>query len=477
MSLVFFACLARAVVKHASRALQENEPLGERLCDIATDTLKDWMPDDASLLLQDALQRLAGASDIRSRRMAQEQATANAPPELRKPLAAYLTQVPEAIRRAFVHAEDPSGRTMPPGFRLRGASDLLRFLPLRAPRFQAGERPLPGADWTLERLLGIGGFGEVWKATGRDDGPVALKFCFAPGGEAVLRHEMALLDQIAKQGGHPGIVLLRRTHLDAGPPCLEYEYVEGLDLARQIREWPEEAAADRVERTVDLLSRIVEVVAAMHGLSPPIVHRDLKPANVLLEESLDRRAVRITDFGIGGVATQLAIGHTQTLRGLQANLLSRLSGAFTPAYASPQQLRGEKPDPADDVHALGVLWYQMLTGDLHAAKVPPDWRVIPEQAGVPAPVLEVLKRCLASRPKRRLPNAILLAEELSKLSPPRAHHPPAEADIGAMLLALEDEDCPSKQEPPPSGRAARPAPRSASSAAASILQKYVRRRS
>jgi serine/threonine protein kinase len=477
MSRDFLVCLARAVVKHASRALDKNEPLGECLCDIAQDMVKEWMPDDPFPYARDALEALAGASDVEARRMAQIGAAANAPPQLVKALRAYLAQVPEAVRRAFVHSADPSGLTMPPGFRVREPSDLLRFLPLRAPRFEPGTRPVPGADWRLERLLGIGGFGEVWKATGRKAGPVALKFCFAPDAVAVLRHEKALLDQIGKQGGHPGIVRLRRAHLFMDPPCLEYEYVEAIDLARGIREWPEEPAVVRVERSVRLLSEVVDVVAAMHRLSPPVIHRDLKPANVLLK--LDPRRVGqgvfITDFGIGGVAAQLASGHTQTLRGLEANLLSRLSGAFTPVYASPQQLRGEKPDPADDVHALGVLWYQMLTGDLHAPKVPPDWRVILEQAGVPPAVLDVLKRCLASKPNRRLPNAILLAEELSKLLPSQSRRPLTDDEIGAMLLALWDKAPQPKQEAPPPAPAPRKAPPSASSAAASILQKFMRR--
>jgi serine/threonine protein kinase len=484
------------MMKHANRALEKNEPLGERVCDVAQDTLKEWRPLYPDPAGQRALEALAGVSEVEARQMAEEQAAENAPPQLRKPLAAYLAQVPEAIRRAFVHPADPTGRTMPPRFRVREPGDLVRFLPLRAPRFRPGDQPLPGTNWTLYRLLGVGGFGEVWMTTGRYAAdPVALKFCFAPDALAVLLHETTLLDQIGKQGGHPGIVPLRHAYLDTDPPCLEYEYVEGIDLARHIRGWPEESARDRLERSLVLLWDVVEVVAAVHGMSPPVVHRDLKPANVLLEDTPVGQAVRITDFGIGGVATRLASGHTQTLRGLEANLLSRLSGAFTPAYASPQQLRGEKPDPADDVHALGVLWYQMLTGDLHAQNVPPDWRAILEQAGVPPGWLDVLKKCLASRPNRRLPNAIRLAEELRELRhghktgeipepvdeertrplPSGSRLPLAEDDIGDMLLAPEDEAAEPKREAPPPRRAPRKAPPSASEAAEAILQKYMRR--
>src|SRR5438105_2223296 len=73
--------------------------------------------------------------------------------------------------------------------------------------------------------------------------PVALKFCLDPAAkDRLLRHEASVLNQVMHLGRHPGIVALQHTYLSADPPCLEYEYVEGGDLAGLIREWHDRPA-------------------------------------------------------------------------------------------------------------------------------------------------------------------------------------------------------------------------------------------
>src|SRR5205085_12396156 len=133
------------------------------------------------------------------------------------------------------------------------------------PRFQDGDRPLPGIDWELEELLGVGGLGEVWKAKNPhfDAVPaVALKFCLDPASkDRLLRHEAAILNQVMRQGKHPGIVALQHTYLSADPPCLEYEYVAGGDLAGLIAEWrPLAASAERATRAARLLLELARPV-------------------------------------------------------------------------------------------------------------------------------------------------------------------------------------------------------------------------
>jgi serine/threonine protein kinase len=78
--------------------------------------------------------------------------------------------------------------------------------------------------------LGIGGFGEVWKARNphmSSRPPAALKFCLDVAAAKVLRNEAAILNRVMNEGKHPGIVELHQTYLSAETPCLEYEYVEG----------------------------------------------------------------------------------------------------------------------------------------------------------------------------------------------------------------------------------------------------------
>src|SRR5262249_32987935 len=152
-----------------------------------------------------------------------------------------------------------------------------------------GDRPLPGIDWELEELLGMGGFGEVWKARNPHFDavpPVALKFCLDPTArDRLLRHEAAVLNQVMRQGRHPGIVQLQHTYLSAESPCLEYEYVGGGDLGRLIADWQRLPAGARCEQATRAVRRLAEIVGFAHRLSPVVVHRDLKPANVLLQRS------------------------------------------------------------------------------------------------------------------------------------------------------------------------------------------------
>src|SRR5262249_11980499 len=146
--------------------------------------------------------------------------------ELQLELVAYLTQVPATIRQSLRSPSDPTGTVVPSSVSLSTPADLVPFLPSRLPRFRPGDRPPGVGDWELVELLGVGGFGEVWKAKNPHlSEPVALKFCLDPSAANVLRHEAALLGRVMSQGRHPGIIRLLHTYLSADTPCLEYEYV------------------------------------------------------------------------------------------------------------------------------------------------------------------------------------------------------------------------------------------------------------
>jgi serine/threonine protein kinase len=165
-----------------------------------------------------------------------------------------------------------------------------------------------------------------------------------------------------------GIVPLLDFNLEAHPPWLKYEYVEGGDLLAH-------ATSFFGANATAFLQQLAGIVGQFHRLDPPLTHRDLKPSNILLTPLPQGRCrLYVTDFGIGGTAASWALGQERlhTLSG--ATLLTALVGSHTPLYASPQQRRGADPDPRDDVFALGVLWYQLLCGNLQSDRPSGKWR-------------------------------------------------------------------------------------------------------
>ncbi len=366
------------------------------------------------------------------------------PPEVKKSLELYLSQVPVAVRQSLRRPADPGGFSLPLSLAFDDPDQVLPLLPSRLPRFQPGDRPLPGIDWELVELLGAGGFGEVWKARNPhfDAVPaVALKFCLDPSAkDRLLRHEAAVLNQVMRQGKHPGIVALQHTYLSSDPPCLEYEYVSGGDLTGLMAEWRTlPVNADRAERAAGLLRDLAAIVGFAHRQNPPVVHRDLKPANILAQQVPGGTLqLRVADFGIGGVAASHALAHTGRNVSQGAFLVTALRGAHTPLYASPQQMRGLPPDPRDDVYSLGIIWYQLLTGNLMAGRPGGSrWAGRLKEQGVPQTHLDLLSECVEDDPADRPRDAAELVDRMQTLlRPPLALSPPPSPAPAAATAPL-----------------------------------------
>ncbi|MBA4063978.1 MAG: hypothetical protein C0501_09755 [Isosphaera sp.] len=348
----------------------------------------------------------------------------------RQAVLAYLKQFPGRVRASLRRPDDPSGRTVPADLPLRRAEDLLPFLPERMPRFRPGARPVPGTDLVLDGLLGVGGFGEVWRARhqGRPHlAPVALKFCTTEASAKSLRKEVELLDRVMTQGRHAGIVELRYAHLEGATPCLEYEFVDGGDLGGLIEEL-HAAGKMTPEASARLLLQLAQAVGFAHRLRPAITHRDLKPANILTTRADGKVRLKVTDFGIGGIAAAHALevwaGGGRDTAGGGGSTLS--VGSCTPLYASPQQRAFGPPDPRDDVYALGVIWYQMLTGDTtREAPRGGAWKKRLGESGAAREMIALLERCVEDDPAERPADARVFAEELKALAaPPQPAQPP-----------------------------------------------------
>jgi serine/threonine protein kinase len=450
--MTFLWTVARILVKNAANAL------GFGLGDSAVEIWDAWnkeapAPEQKLIQVQEVAQLTTAEAGDLTRKIVLELA-ADQPDTLREQVAAVLTQVPEATRRSLRRPEDPSGKSLRPNMTVEGPEGVRLLLPTALPRFKTGDTPLAGVDLELVDLLGVGGFGEVWKARNPFlDGvpPVALKFCTDREAARTLRHEAGVLNQVMRQGTHPGIVRLLHSYLRSDPPCLEYEYVEGGDLAGVIRDWHRSGASSRNLAT-QVVADLAGIIGFAHRLDPPVVHRDLKPANVLVQRGPGGALqLKVADFGIGGIAAGQAIKELSQKPAW--HLTAMATGTCTPLYASPQQSAGKPPDPRDDVFSLGVLWHQMLTGVLTLGRPGGSaWKKKLLGQGMKADLIDLLENCFDDEPDQRPKDAAELAARLKDL----VEHPPSvserhdhtEGTRGGNAEGTKPEELGSAPQPP-----------------------------
>ncbi|MFT5466874.1 MAG: tRNA A-37 threonylcarbamoyl transferase component Bud32 [Verrucomicrobiales bacterium] len=345
-AFVFLRYLARAAIGVVPGGGFAGEMISDLVAGIAKDAFDRWSGDRKRTQMRKDMEIVAEArlEEVESfihQTVSTE--AANWPEDSKRRLEGWLTQIPFSLQRSLRRTADPSGKTVPNHLVPNSAEEFQSMLPDRLPRFQSGHSPSGCGDWKLVRLLGAGGFGEVWMAENPfmpSAEPVALKFCIDSAAADQLRREAVLLDRVRREGRHPGIVPLLDTHLSAEVPCLRYEFVEGGDLAGLIREWRAKESGPSPDEAARIVLRIAEIMAFAHRLEPPIVHRDLKPANILIDPSSGKNRFRIADFGLGGVAADSASLNSQA-RSRPAEVLGQsLLGSHTPLYASPEQERG-----------------------------------------------------------------------------------------------------------------------------------------
>src|SRR3954451_15767494 len=211
-------------------------------------------------------------------------------------------------------------------------------------------------------LLGSGGMGDVYRARdGRLDRDVALKIV-----RPVLASDPELMARFEREArvlatlSHPHIAAIYgiedvpdHVGVGVGARALVLELVGGETLADRLARAGAPGIGLPVAEAIEIASQIVSALDSAHERG--IVHRDLKPANVKFTED---QIVKVLDFGLAKTAAPADLSHSVTIT--SASRDGVMLG--TPAYMSPEQVRGRGVDKRSDIWAFGCVLYELLTG-------------------------------------------------------------------------------------------------------------------
>jgi serine/threonine protein kinase len=199
------------------------------------------------------------------------------------------------------------------------------------------------SHYRILEKLGEGGMGIVYKAEDVKLGrTVGLKFLVSHSLKTSEEKARFLREaQAAAALKHPGICTVHEIDEADGNPFIVMEYVEGQNLKQRIASGPLP-----LKQTADIIIQIAEILQEAHNVG--IVHRDVNPANIMIT---DKGRVVLMDFGLAKLSGTTRVTRTGTTLG-------------TASYASPEQIRGEDVDQRSDIWSLGVVFYEMVTGQL-----------------------------------------------------------------------------------------------------------------
>lgn len=283
---------------------------------------------------------------------------------------------------------------------------------------------LPGRtlkQYRVESLLGQGGMGVVYQAHDQKlQRPVALKILPRElTGNPERWKRFVLEARAAARVSHPAIAQIYDIDEHEGTMFIAMELVEGKTVRQLIQ-----------NRELDLLGAIDMAIQVAGGLAKAhdlgIVHRDIKPANVMLTPDghakiLDFGLAKLLDAGDSSFASPVSLTAPSTLNVTQAG---EVKG--TPAYMSPEQIKGEALDARSDLFSLGVMLFEMITGEvpfyrpslvetMHAVAFDDTPSLHAYRPNLPAGLQRIVARCLAKQPRDRYANARELIQELRVL--------------------------------------------------------------
>jgi len=244
------------------------------------------------------------------------------------------------------------------------------------PAVGAAGRVLMGR-YRLERLLGEGGMGRVYYAQDLElDEGCAVKMIHPHLAQVEdIRRRFVQEVKLTRRLMHPGIV---RTHAlqrerEGGELFITMEFIEGQTLESALAQRKGQVPPMALEQTLEVAEALAQVLEYAHGQG--VIHRDLKPGNVML---LEDGQIKLMDFGIA-----------KALSGTHATKHTGFVG--TVYYMAPEQLRGGEVTAAADVFSLGVMLYELLTGQVPMGHVGPPSRYLGSlPTGVDAVVLKAM---------------------------------------------------------------------------------------
>jgi tetratricopeptide (TPR) repeat protein len=262
------------------------------------------------------------------------------------------------------------------------------------------EPPMPRIPgFRIHRRIGRGGSSTVYLADQEHaefTRKVALKVVdhpFDPGSLRSVREEQRILARLE----HPGIARMYDSGVTPwGRHWLAMELVEGESILVHCN-----AHRLSVRERIDLFLPVLDAVAYAHARG--IVHRDLKPPNIFVTAGGE---ARLLDFGIAKLTDPTDQDETRTLQ-----------RALTPAYASPEQLRGDRTTTASDIYSLGVVLFELLTGLLPRLGESDETQPLPasvmfERRALRGDLDAILNKALRLRPEDRYASATSMADDL-----------------------------------------------------------------
>jgi len=344
------------------------------------------------------------------------------------------------------------------------------------PLVEAGtwaEGTLIRGKYRIINKVGQGGMGSVYKALHVTfDELRAIK---------VISSELIHDELFLKRFKHEAVITRRLQHPNAvrvddidqaedGRPFIVMEYIEGKSLRSLI----ENAGAMPAPRVCSIIKQVSSALDAAHRLG--MIHRDIKPDNIVLIATPEGEQAKVLDFGIAKIKE----GRRGDTGGMTLTGTGVVIG--TPQYMSPEQAMGKRGDELDgrsDLYSLGIVMFQMLTGDLpfraettmemllaHLQRLPTDIHAVRPELQIPDPVAKIVMRLLEKKPEQRPANAQTLIAEIERAEsavaaspavPPAAKETFVPASRGSYSPHAAEALRSALQSPPAARRSAAPA--------------------